>query len=70
MTYNKKEREQYNEHRQRDGSEDDIRLIASAPELLEACKEALDYEANICERSDSNLAKLLMQAIAKAEGKQ
>lgn len=42
------------------------RLIASAPELLEACKDALN-----CAITDKNLilVAILKQAIAKAEGK-
>ena len=55
------------------------RLIAAAPELLEACKEALDVmiTAGIClegyelwgkEKYDNKIA-LIGQAIAKAEGR-
>jgi hypothetical protein len=47
----------------RDFNEDHARLIASAPDLLEACKKALT-----CASIDSNVAALLRAAIAKATG--
>jgi len=45
---------------------DNARLIASAPELLEACKDALD---KVNSGSFPNTIKRLEQAIAKAEGR-
>ena len=47
-----------------------IRLIASAPELLEACKEALKYiqgHNDLEEYHTPKIECLLEQAIAKAE---
>ena len=60
-------------------NEANARLIAAAPEMLEACKEALDVmiTAGIClegyelwgkEKYDNKIA-LIGQAIAKAEGR-
>jgi hypothetical protein len=46
--------------------EANARLIAAAPELLEACKEALK---NCDGRTQPTLTRKLSQAIAKAEGK-
>lgn len=50
------------------------RLIASAPELLEACKKGLKY-ARICsdglgEKIDSDMIKMFEKVITKAEGSQ
>lgn len=46
-------------------------LIASAPELLEACKLALDIELNYMPDQDQHpiLIEKLEDAIAKAEGR-
>ena len=51
-------------------NKDDRRLIAAAPDLLEACKEAIDY---INGHNDNegcytpNIIRKLEQAISKAE---
>jgi hypothetical protein len=44
--------------------DDNAKLIASAPELLEACKEALEKS------HDPAVEIILIEAIAKAEGNQ
>ena len=45
-------------------------LIAAAPELLEACKAALDYaEGNVKHVGEIETRKILNSAIAKAERK-
>ena len=44
------------------------RLIAAAPELLAACIDALEVEENMAQCPDSELAKRLRAAIAKAKG--
>ena len=46
----------------------DARLIAAAPELLAACIDALEVEENMAQCPDSELAKRLRAAIAKAKG--
>jgi hypothetical protein len=46
----------------------DAKLIAAAPDLLEACKTALDNLAPAYSR-DHLVIKLLQSAIAKATGK-
>jgi hypothetical protein len=57
-------------------NEANAHLIASAPELLKACKEALrPIEENrqgkmICEGELDEVWDLIKQAIAKAEGKE
>jgi len=47
-----------------ENAEDNARLIAAAPELLEACKAALVELSGI---NNGTECKLLSQAIAKAE---
>ena len=49
--------------------EADARLIAVAPELLEALKELMEYAGIIEERSDAVATNKARAAIAKAEGK-
>jgi len=55
--------------------EANAKLIASAPELLEACKNTRDYFEQVMDADDGipneemNLFTMLQQAIAKAEGK-
>lgn len=44
------------------------RLISASPELLEACKKAMEFPAS--ERDFDGIKILLKQAIAKAEGGQ
>ena len=47
------------------------RLIAAAPELLEACKEALELPIDpIDEIGTSSILTKIQQVIAKAEGKE
>ena len=46
------------------------RLIAVAPELLEALKELMEYAGIIEERCDAVATNKARAAIAKAEGKQ
>jgi hypothetical protein len=49
---------------------DNAHLIAAAPDLLEACKLALECETLLPEKEQHPiLANRLQQAIAKAEGK-
>ncbi len=50
---------------------DNARLIAAAPELLEACKIALvtAYEADVASDEDGGWMVKMRAAIAKAEGK-
>lgn len=45
-------------------NEANARLIAAGPELLDACKQALDLFED-----DEGIAQVLMAAIAKAEGR-
>ena len=47
----------------------DARLIAVAPELLEALKELMEYAGIIEERCDAVATNKARAAIAKAEGK-
>jgi hypothetical protein len=47
----------------------DARLIAAAPDLLEACKEALGLLLADGFTEDQNTPALLIAAIAKAEGR-
>lgn len=49
-------------------NEADSCLIAAAPELLEACKLALDYLQKSDAYSDGQAYPALLKAIAKAEG--
>jgi hypothetical protein len=54
-----------------DETEDNARLIAAAPELLEACKTALANMENLpWEHQSPSTMDLLHAAIAKAEGNQ
>ncbi len=53
--------------------DDDARLIAAAPELLEACKAALAHidEHGVADYiADAAVAEILRDAISKAEGAQ
>lgn len=55
----------------RDGFDNDIpnfRLMAAAPELLNACKMALDYISEYCPEIGGTLTMTMTAAIAKAEG--
>lgn len=54
-------------HRPDKESEANARLIAAAPELLAACREAL-YWMGQESRGEENCVNLLRVAIAKAEG--
>ena len=49
--------------------EADARLIAAAPELLEALKELMEYAWIIEDRCDAVATNKARAAIAKAEGK-
>lgn len=55
--------------RPRDEMEANARLIASAPDLLEACKASLAYVNDDYEGSIDDLIYVLQQAINKAERK-
>ena len=50
-------------------NEANARLIAAAPDLLEACRNALQERLARCDGQDS-LSRQLAEAIAKAEGDQ
>ena len=50
--------------------EANARLIAAAPELLEACKSALALIQISTDYKDMSTAKELMAAIARAEGEE
>lgn len=55
-------------HSYDDGSKNaNARLIAAAPELLEACKAALHDKPPVCLRP--TVVEMLISAIRKAEGK-
>lgn len=62
-----------NPHGNEDVGRANAQLIASAPELLEACRLAVvDYEyqnEGYAPRPDTPVIKALKQAISKAEGK-
>lgn len=45
-----------------------LTLIAAAPELMEACKMALEYIADFCPEIGGQLTLTLTAAVAKAEG--
>jgi hypothetical protein len=47
---------------------EDARLYAAAPDLLAACIDALEVEEDMAGSPDSELAKQLRAAIAKATG--
>jgi len=49
--------------------EANAQLIASAPDLYEACKEGLELLSINLEANRGKVSELLKQALAKAEGK-
>jgi hypothetical protein len=49
-------------------TEADARLVAAAPDLLEACKLGLDYLKRSDSYRDGETYPALLKAIAKAEG--
>jgi len=51
-------------------AEANARLIAAAPELLEACKRGLACALSLDDKQSVNDAEVLRSAIAKAGGKQ
>jgi hypothetical protein len=61
-----------NLHYEEGGAAVDAHLIAAAPDLLEACKEAADYMLEDCQffrTADKETFQKLLAAIQKAEGK-